>query len=271
MPELPEVETICRGIQKPLQAKIFKKIIIRQPQLRWPIPKSICKLLPGIEVGDISRRAKYLLLQTSRGTLIIHLGMSGYLRLHPILPKATKHDHVDFVFNDISLRYTDPRRFGAILWSEDDINNHPLFLHLGPEPLSSDFNARYLFNKLKNKKTAIKTAIMNSQIVVGVGNIYAAEALFLAGIYPGESAGDVTQLQITKLCQAIKKKLKQAIKAGGTTLKDFQASDGKPGYFAQQLTVYGRETKPCLICQTPLKNIIINQRASVYCSTCQSR
>lgn len=269
MPELPEVETVCRGIRPTLQHEIFQHIIIREPRLRWPIPQSIIKKLPGLTINGITRRAKYLLLTTDTGTLLIHLGMSGCLRLHAKLPPAKKHDHVDFIFQDTALRYTDPRRFGAILWTEHDPSEHSLLKNLGPEPLSASFNATYLFKKSRHKTVAIKIFIMNSQIVAGVGNIYATEALFYAKIHPKKKTGDISKTEAENLTHSIKFILQKAIKAGGTTLKDFSSSSGKSGYFSQQLLAYGCNGKPCLNCNTLLEKIIIAQRATVYCPKCQ--
>lgn len=268
MPELPEVETVCQGLQC-LTNKRFKKIIVRQPSLRWPIPKTALSKLIGQPIQQITRRAKYLLIKTPHGTLIIHLGMSGVLRLHKTLPETKKHDHVDFIFNGIALRYTDPRRFGAILFHAENSDSHFLLKGLGPEPLTDDFNPVYLFNQSRNKKVAIKNFIMDSHVVSGVGNIYAAEALFLAKIHPAQPTGTIDLTAAKQLCQSIKRILRQAIKAGGTTLKDFQASDGRPGYFTQNLLCYGRDGLPCQRCQTILLKAIIGQRASVFCPQCQ--
>jgi formamidopyrimidine-DNA glycosylase len=269
MPELPEVETTKRGISPACLNNKISDIIIRQHKLRWPIPSEIKQFLPGEKIQAIERRGKYLLLSTTPGTLIIHLGMSGCLRVLPDSPPAQKHDHVDIVFNDCCLRYTDPRRFGAMLWTFDDPLIHPLLKTLGPEPLSRQFNAAYLFNKTRKRNLPIKQLLMQNQIVVGIGNIYAQEALFMAGISPLKLASKITQEKYQALIQCIKKVLRQAIKAGGTTLKDFYGFDGKPGYFKQHLLVYGKENKPCPHCTRKLKKIIIGQRSTVYCKYCQ--
>jgi len=269
MPELPEVETILRGIKPALLGKTLQKVIIRRPNLRWEIPISDLHKLAGHKIIGIERRAKYLLIKINKGTLIIHLGMSGCLRLYEELPSAQKHDHVDFIFNSINLRYTDPRRFGAILWTDLSPENHSLLKNLGPEPLDKKFNAEYLMRHTHNKKAAIKNIIMDSQIVVGVGNIYATEALFIAHIHPNMPSNQLILSQAKMLCRSIKAVLRKAIIAGGTTLKDFMSTAGKPGYFRHRLLVYGRENQPCVRCGNTLKKLIIGQRSTVYCSHCQ--
>lgn len=271
MPELPEVETTRRGIVKPLKQQTFTQVIIRQPQLRWPIPANLPELLIGSQLLDIKRRAKYLLLATKPGTLIIHLGMSGHLRiLSPDTP-LKKHDHVDFIFNDeLCLRYNDPRRFGAILWTEHAIFEHPLLNKLGPEPLDPNFNAEYLHAICQNKKIPIKVVLMDAHVVVGVGNIYANEALFLASILPSACANQLTHNNCEKLVTAVKLVLEKAIKAGGTTLKDFMGTTGKPGYFRHALQVYNREHQACFRCKHLIQKSIIAQRSTYFCTYCQS-
>jgi formamidopyrimidine-DNA glycosylase len=273
MPELPEVETTLRGITPHIVGLKVTAITVRQHKLRWPIPvKQLHAQLIGQKIKRLYRRAKYLLLECDSGTLIIHLGMSGRLRILKDTPPAQKHDHVDIVFNNkIILRYTDPRRFGAVLWVTGNPEQHILLKNLGIEPLDKSFTGAYLQQKLKNKNIAIKTAIMNHHIVVGVGNIYAAEALFLAGIHPVTPAKSLTSLQLKKLVKAIKDILRQAIKQGGTTLKDFTQSDGKPGYFVNKLNVYGRSGLPCVKCDEKLIPLKIGQRSTVYCEHCQYR
>jgi len=269
MPELPEVETTCRGIQAILHGNTINRIIIRNHRLRWPIPP-IIKKLKNLKVLKISRRAKYILLETSKGCFIIHLGMSGRLKVVAQNEAIRKHDHVDFILaNEKILRYTDPRRFGAILWTSDAPLNHPLFAKLGPEPFAKEFNEKYLFAKANKKKITIKQLIMDQTTVVGVGNIYACEALFVAKLLPTRLSSSLTLDECKQLILAIQKILKQAIKAGGTTLKDFLSIEGNPGYFLQKLLVYGRENKQCVMCNTLLKNIRINQRATVFCENCQ--
>lgn len=269
MPELPEVETTRRGIEKHLLGNSVVDVVVRQWQLRWPIPKALARHIKGQRITKVERRGKYLLVQCNGGTLMIHLGMSGSLRvLNKDIP-AEKHDHVDLILSSGDcLRLRDPRRFGAILWASDWLQ-HDLIKDLGPEPLSNDFNSEYLFEKSRKRKVALKTFIMNSHIVVGVGNIYASEALFRAGVRPTRAAGKMTRAEAARLVRVIKEVLKEAIKQGGTTLRDFTASDGKPGYFKQKLAVYGREGKPCPHCKTIVKQITLGQRASYYCPACQ--
>ena len=270
MPELPEVETTRRGITPHLKGQRVTKVIVRQPMLRWPVPHNLAQLLAGQIITDVTRRGKYLLLQTAKGTLILHLGMSGSLRIINSKTAPEKHDHVDIVIgNNKCLRLRDPRRFGAVLWTSDDPVQHELLRKLGPEPLSDDFTAEYLFDRSRKRKQSIKQFIMDSHMVVGVGNIYANEALFLAGIRPGTAAGRLTRNRVEQLVQHIREVLEAAIKQGGTTLRDFTASDGKPGYFQQQLYVYGRGNEACRICSTPIKLMRQGQRATYYCPQCQ--
>jgi len=270
MPELPEVETTCRGIAPHINNQSVERVIIRQDRLRWPVSTEIGQLLPGQKILNVYRRAKYLLIETGNGTLIIHLGMSGSLRVVDPKQIPEKHDHIDIVFNNnICLRYKDPRRFGAFLWSKQAINQHKLFKKLGPEPLSDIFNFEYIYPKTRLKKSPIKSFIMDGHIVVGVGNIYASEALFLAKIHPKRAANNISKKRIENLVNAIKTILQDAIQQGGTTLKDFTNSEGKPGYFQQTLTVYGRTNKPCPICSTAIKVITIGQRSTFYCPKCQ--
>ena len=271
MPELPEVETTLRGIHPHIQTQIIDKITVRQHALRWPIPKNLPNLLKGQAILEISRRGKYLLFSTSNGTLIMHLGMSGRLRIITQEIPPQKHDHIDILFhNKKILRYTDPRRFGACLWTSKDPSQHKLLKNLGPEPLTPEFSGKYLWTKAQKRKVAVKTFIMNSQIVVGVGNIYAAEALFAAGIHPNTPAENISEKTYQLLSAHIKTILKNAIKKGGTTLKDFLNSEGNPGYFSIQLKVYGRGGQPCVICNTPLEQIKLGQRGTVFCIKCQT-
>ena len=270
MPELPEVETTRRGIEPHIENKKVSKVILRRETLRWPITPALSKDLPGETIKSVSRRGKYLLLATKKGCLLIHLGMSGSLRIVDTSRAAAKHDHVDIVFaNNKVLRYTDPRRFGCMLWETESIEAHPLLASLGPEPLSEEFHIDYLFKKSRARNLAVKTFIMDSKVVVGVGNIYANESLFLAGISPKRSAGKISKPRYEKLLVCIQQVLQQAINVGGTTLKDFTGSDGEPGYFAQSLHVYGRKGEPCHVCKTTLKEIRQGQRSTVYCSQCQ--
>ena len=271
MPELPEVETTKNGIAPHILNKIISAIEIRQPKLRWPIPAEVSEKLPSQIVRDVTRRGKYIGVHTDAGTLIIHLGMSGSLYfVEPGTPPLF-HDHVDIHFGAQSpiLRYTDPRRFGAMMWQEGDWTTHELLSHLGPEPLTDAFNVNYLFEKTRGRKQAIKQFIMDSKVVVGVGNIYANEALFMAGIRPTRAAGNISKARLAIFVEKIKLVLAAAIEQGGTTLRDFIGGDGKPGYFKQELRVYGRAEQPCRVCQMPLKEIRQGQRSTVYCVHCQ--
>jgi len=270
MPELPEVETTRCGITPHIKGQKISQVIIRHFKLRWPIPNDLASILADQTIHDIKRRAKYLLFECDSGTLIIHLGMSGHLQIVRESDSIAKHSHLDIQLeNGAILRFTDPRRFGAVLWTSEPIEDHSLLNHLGPEPLSDSFSADYLYKITRNRRTTIKTFIMNGQHVVGVGNIYANEALFLAGIHPKTLAGKISKSKANNLVKVIKEVLAKAIKAGGTTLKDFKKSDGKPGYFAQQLHVYGREDEACTLCGTTIKHFKEAQRATYYCPKCQ--
>lgn len=270
MPELPEVETTRRGISPHIVSHKITKVTVRNFSLRWPITQQLAEILTGEKVHQVTRRAKYLLLHCDNGILMIHLGMSGRLSVLDNVSPIGKHDHVDICFdNGYILRYTDPRRFGAILWTAENINQHSLLKHLGPEPLSAQFSADYLKQQATNRKVCIKTFIMNGKVVVGVGNIYANEALFLAAIHPKTPANKLTVTEYKKLIFTIKQVLEKAIEAGGTTLKDFRKSDGKPGYFAQQLNVYGRGGEACLKCGNIIALYKEAQRATYYCPICQ--
>ncbi len=270
MPELPEVETTRRGIAPFLSNRRIRKLIVRQPALRWPVPARLAAGVRNSTIIDISRRAKYLLLRTDTGTLIIHLGMSGSLRCLDASVSPGRHDHIDMLLdNDTLLRYTDPRRFGAWLWTQDDPLLHPLLRDLGPEPLSTAFDGATLRRAAEGRKLAVKSFLMNSHIVVGVGNIYASEALFMAAIHPLRSAGRISQGRYERLASAVKQVLQDAIRQGGTTLRDFSGSDGKPGYFKQSLRVYGRTGQACPTCATPIREKRIGQRSSFYCPRCQ--
>jgi len=270
MPELPEVETTRCGIAPHVEGQRVSQVIVRQAKLRWPVSPEISQLLPGETINAVKRRAKYLLLETNKGTLIIHLGMSGSLRVVNASTEPEKHEHIDIIFsNDLCLRYKDPRRFGCFLWSNTAIENHKLIQHLGPEPLSNAFDIADFYPKAQKKKVPIKSLIMDGHIVVGVGNIYASEALFQAGIHPKRAANNISKKRLENLVVAIKVILAKAIEQGGTTLKDFVNSEGKPGYFQQTLNVYGRGKQPCQHCQTPIKQIVIAQRSTFYCPKCQ--
>ena len=270
MPELPEVETTLRGIKAHITRHKIANVIVRHPRLRWPVPKDLHEQLKGQVLKRVRRRAKYLLFEFDTGTLILHLGMSGRLRVLPRSTAPQKHDHVDLCFdNDICLRFTDPRRFGAVLFTNTEPELHPLIQHIGPEPLTKAFNGDYLWQRARGKKIPVKSYIMDSKIVAGVGNIYATEALFLAHLHPETPAGKVQPAQYKKLAAAIKSILKKAIEKGGTTLKDFMKSDGSPGYFSIALKAYGRAGKPCPRCHTLLKSLRVGQRSTVYCPGCQ--
>ncbi len=270
MPELPEVETILHGLAGHLQGKTVQNVIVRCNQLRWPIPSFLKTVLMGQTLQHLSRRGKYLLLAFNTGTLIIHLGMSGSLTVLTTALPTKKHDHVDIAFSStLIMRYTDPRRFGTILWTKGNPHHHALLQSLGVEPLEQAFSAEMLYKIAQKRNVAIKSLIMNAHVVVGVGNIYATEALFLAGIHPAIPAKVLTFKQCEQLVNAIKQILKRAIQQGGTTFKDFVNSEGKPGYFSQQLNVYGREKLPCMICQTTLQSLRLNQRSSTFCPCCQ--
>lgn len=269
MPELPEVETTCRGVAPHVEQCRVQALHVRQPRLRWPVPAQLAQWIEGDQVQWIERRAKYLLFRFARGTMIIHLGMSGSLRILPADTPAGKHDHVDLVLDSGQLlRLTDPRRFGAVLWQENG-TEHSLLASLGPEPLSDSFSAEYLQRCCVGRRTAIKTLIMNSAVVVGVGNIYANEALYHAGINPRRAAGRIAAARLARLVEAIKQVLEAAIKQGGTTLRDFVGGDGKPGYFKQELHVYGRGGEPCLWCGETLSEVKLGQRSTVFCRHCQ--
>ena len=272
MPELPEVETVRRGIEGPLRNQQISRMIIRDPRLRWPVDDALPTQIASATVSGVSRRAKYLLVETDRGRLMVHLGMSGRLYFVPAGTPAGVHDHIDWeLANGQALRYTDPRRFGSVHWLLPESSGHALLDHLGPEPLSEDFTGELLYQRSRKRSSAVKTFIMDGRIVVGVGNIYANEALFRAGIHPKLAAGKVSCPRYEKLASEIKLVLSEAIAQGGTTLKDFLGGDGKPGYFKQELSVYGRGGLHCLRCDTLLKEIRLGQRATVFCPSCQKR
>lgn len=269
MPELPEVETTRRGVQPFLTGQIVRDVIVREGRLRWGVPPHLADTLRGLRVERVERRAKYLLIGFETGTLIIHLGMSGSLRIVEHDLPAQKHDHIDFVLQARTLRYRDPRRFGAVLWHIGPIELHPLLRALGPEPLGDDFSGEVLFRATRAKRTAIKLLLMNNSVVVGVGNIYANEALFAAGIHPARQAGALGRAECEALAHAIRDILERAIAAGGSTLRDFVDAEGKPGYFQQTYHVYGRSDTPCDRCGTPICHMRQGQRSTFYCPNCQ--
>lgn len=269
MPELPEVEVSRQGILPFLEQQKVKRVICHRASLRWPIPPEV-QQLEGQVINRVSRRAKYILISSNVGSLILHLGMSGNLRVLPEGSPLQKHDHFELLTaHKQSLRLYDPRRFGAVLWQPVG-EIHPLLANLGPEPLTDDFHAHYLYQAARGRRVAVKNFIMDNKVVVGVGNIYANEALFMSGIQPSRQAGKISQSRYLALTQAIKKVLAEAIEQGGTTLKDFSRADGQPGYFAQELAVYGRAGQPCIKCKKPLKALVIGQRQSVFCAQCQT-
>ncbi len=269
MPELPEVETTRRAIEPYVRGKRIRAIVVRDARLRWPIAPTLNTHVAGIIVTAVTRRGKYLLLESKRGALIVHLGMSGSLRLTTSAIAPGPYDHVDVVLSgNRCLRLRDPRRFGAVIWSESP-HEHALLKHLGPEPLSPDLNAEYLFAKSRRRKRAIKEFLMDSRIVTGIGNIYANEALFHAGIDPRRAAGSLNRERYTRLETGIRLTLERAIAAGGTTLRDFQSGEGRPGYFQQELAVYARGDKPCRQCGKPIRAIRMGTRSAFYCPRCQ--
>jgi|SRR5690554_119743 len=270
MPELPEVETTSRGISPHISQQRIRKITVRNPRLRWPVPVEALQQLHGQLLTKVERRAKYLLLHCETGYILLHLGMSGNLRIVDNQHPASKHDHVDIAFaNGKTLRLNDPRRFGCCLYQSYADGEHPLLAKLGPEPLSDMFTGDYLYQLSRGKKQAVKSWIMSNPTVVGVGNIYAAESLFKAGINPKRAAGNVGRQRYVNLVLAIQETLEQAIIQGGTTLRDFVNSEGKPGYFQQTLQVYGREGHNCYQCGTIIRSIKLAQRSTYYCSQCQ--
>jgi formamidopyrimidine-DNA glycosylase len=270
MPELPEVETVRGGIAPHVVGRRVVRVIVRDRRLRWPVPTSLGNELPGQTFRSVTRRAKYLLLSADRGTMILHLGMSGSVRIVPRDTPPAKHDHVDIVMdNGYCLRLRDPRRFGALLWSRADPISHRLLRNLGPEPLGADFTREYLFRVSRGRRIALRDLLLDSHIVVGVGNIYANEALFAAGLRPQRAAGRTTRAQCAAIVAAVRRTLTRAIRAGGTTLRDFQNVDGLPGYFQQTLQVYNRKGEACPRCGSRIKGLRIGQRSAFYCPDCQ--
>jgi len=270
MPELPEVETSRRGIEPHIVDTTISRVVIRERRLRWHVSRAVDRNLPGQTVTSVGRRAKYLLLNTGKGTAILHLGMSGSVCILDIDTPASIHDHVDIEFDTgLMLRFRDPRRFGSLHWSRQPLL-HRLLKDLGPEPLGEVFDGHYLWRNSRGRSVSIKQFIMNAHIVVGVGNIYASESLFMAGINPRRAAGRIAKHRYDALADAIKDVLGKAIKAGGTTLRDFYGGDGEAGYFQQQLEAYGREDEPCRRCNTPITAIVQGQRSTYYCKRCQT-
>lgn len=269
MPELPEVETTLRGIRPHLQDQTIDRVVIREPRLRWPVDEGIHQA-EGRMIRRLARRGKYLLFALDDGGFLIHLGMSGSLRLLTEPAAPLKHDHFDIITDrGVCLRFNDPRRFGALIWAADKPEDHPLLRDLGPEPLTPGFGGDHLYRLSRGRKLAVKHFIMDGRVVVGVGNIYASEALFMAGIHPSRPAGRISKQRYAGLSEAIRDVLEAAIRQGGTTLRDFVSSDGTPGYFARELLVYGRSGKACLQCGEAIRQKVIGQRSSFYCPACQ--
>lgn len=270
MPELPEVETVRRGIEPHVKGRYVKAVRVSEHSLRWPVSDDLAQSLTGRKFEHIDRRAKYLLFRTAGGSMMMHLGMSGSLRVVPQGLAPGAHDHVEIDLDSGQmLRYTDPRRFGSIFWLAADSPVHWLLDGLGPEPLSDDFSGDYLFHASRGRKVAIKGLLMNSKVVVGIGNIYANESLFMAGIRPDRLAGTISRVRYERLVTVAKLVLTNAIQAGGTTLRDFVREDGSPGYFRQALSVYGRGGEPCTACGKPLTETRLGQRTTVFCRHCQ--
>lgn len=270
MPELPEVETTRRGIEPLIANKIVERVLIHNSSLRWPVSQELTAVLPGQVCESVGRRSKYLLLSFNGGTIVVHLGMTGHLRVESFLSDRRKHDHVEIAFTDGSaLRYNDSRRFGAIMWTTEAPLQHIRLASLGPEPFDASFNADYLHKLSRKRKVAVKPFLMDAHVVVGVGNIYASEALFRARIAPARSAGQVSKASYERLVEAVVIVLSEAIDAGGTTIRDFANSDGQPGYFTQELRVYGRAGQQCTACDHLIKQIKLGQRSTFYCPGCQ--
>ena len=271
MPELPEVETTRRGIRRALRGRRITEFVLRNHKLRWPVDRALAKILPGQRVRDVRRRAKYLLIELDRGTLIAHLGMSGSLRVLPTDAPWLKHDHYELRLDKGGcLRFNDPRRFGSLHWVTGDPLEHPLLAGLGPEPLDRGFGGAYLAGRARGRKVAIKQFLMEQRVVVGVGNIYASEALFRAGIHPRRAAGKVSAERFERLADGVRTVLGEAIRQGGTTLRDYVSADGTPGYFRQKLFVYERDGQPCRRCRTPIRKLAQGQRSTYFCPACQT-
>jgi formamidopyrimidine-DNA glycosylase len=270
VPELPEVETTRRGIEAHVVGRRIDRVLVHDRRLRWPVDPKLSAAVAGSAVRRAGRRAKYLLIETDAGTLILHLGMSGSLRVLPVATPRIAHDHVDIELDSGStLRFNDPRRFGSLFFTADDPEQHPLLKQLAPEPLEDGFDGDYLFRVTRRRSVAIKLALMNSRLVVGVGNIYASEALFRARVRPRRQARSLTRAECAKLARGVKATLAMAIKVGGTTLRDYVGADGNPGYFRQKLYVYERAGQPCRVCGDPIKHFTQGQRSTYWCANCQ--
>lgn len=275
MPELPEVETTRRGIATIMTGQVLQRFIVHEPRMRWPIPGDLAAAIRGRTVLACERRGKYLLINFEHGTQIIHLGMSGSLRRVPLLEPRRKHDHAEWVFEDARFLLHDPRRFGAVLWhdaADGPIAGHPLLARLGIEPFDPEFTPRYLHGRLRGKTQAIKQALLAGDIVVGVGNIYASEALFRARINPRTAAGSLSPARCQALALAIRETLQNALDSGGSTLRDYVNATGEPGaYFTLHSAVYEKSGQPCLLCGTAIQRIVQGQRATYFCPKCQRR
>ena len=278
MPELPEVEVTRLGIAPHLQGRVISAVKVLDGRLRWPVPSALTKILPGQKVHAIERRGKYLLIELDIGYLLIHLGMTGTLRVLPSSDLLKLHDRVTVEFGKLSLRLHDPRKFGAVLWhprTKGPIEKNVLLQKLGVEPFSTEFagelGSEILYRASRKRTVAVKQFLLAGQAVVGVGNIYCSESLFEAGIHPAKAAGKLTRPQCVRLAEAVKLILKKAIAAGGSSLKDFVNSDGDPGHFMVQTKVYDRKDEPCKVCKTPIKQIVQGQRSTYFCPTCQKR
>jgi formamidopyrimidine-DNA glycosylase len=270
VPELPEVETTRRGIEPHVVGRRISRLLVHDRRLRWPVDLSLVAAVAGRAIRRAGRRAKYLLIETESGTLILHLGMSGSLRVLPAVTPRIAHDHVDIELDSgQTLRFNDPRRFGCLMFTASDPLLHPLLKGLAPEPLEPEFNAEYLWKISRRRSVAIKQLIMNARLVVGVGNIYASEALFRAGISPRRSAKRIKRAEFDALAKSIKLVLRDAIRAGGTTLRDYVNPEGTPGYFRQKLFVYERTREPCRVCRAPIKHFVQGQRSTYFCPKCQ--
>ncbi len=270
MPELPEVETTRRGLEPHARARRIVALELYERRLRWPVPRSLAGALAGRRIRRVGRRAKYLLLHLDGGTLLLHLGMSGNLRAVPSDTPRLKHDHFDLVLDSgIALRFNDPRRFGSLIYTTGEPGEHALLRRLAPEPFDAAFDADYLYRVTRGRRVAVKVLLMNSQLVVGVGNIYASEALFRAGIRPQRRAASLSRRECARLVRAIRTVLAAAIRAGGTTLRDYLGTDGSPGYFRQRLYVYERKGEPCRRCRGKVRALTQGQRSTYYCPTCQ--
>lgn len=272
MPELPEVETTRRGVAPHVIGRIIARVHVYDGRLRWPVPDSLAAKVRGRRIEGIDRRSKYLLFRVGEGTLLVHLGMTGSLRFFASAPARRTHDHVDLVLDDGSrLRYHDPRRFGAILWLPQDASQHPLLASLGPEPFDPAFSADYLYERTRGRRAAIKVTLMDNHIVVGVGNIYASESLFRAGIRPSTPAGRLSKPRLARLVNAAREVLGEAIASGGSTLRDYVGAEGESGGFQLQHLVYGRQGLPCRVCGAPIRATRLGQRSSYHCPRCQPR